>query len=192
MRGVTVLAGRLRRAPRREAGRETLSSLLAPPARHRLEETPTRHARQLVGPAWRPAPAPETRPQPVLRDPLPPQDDGTRTVAERVAAGLRNLDLAAIDEAQRAGITYAQACAARGRTPLGDAAARNFRAEVRPVRRHGEAVRRQAQALAYPPFRITVAAGEGAYAEVMRHADRITGTQGSGVFRPAIAAGGAA
>lgn len=133
-----------------------------------------------------------TAPVPALREPA----DYGRSMLRRLESGLRGLDWADLDEAQRQGVTYAQAHASRGRTPLGDKAERNSRAKVRPVRRHGEAVRRRVGELRYPKPDVTVPVSvtAAAYDAVMRHADAITGTRGIGPGRaplPAITAGGA-
>ena len=125
----------------------------------------------------------------------PPGDDD-RTMLRRLESGLRGLDWAALDEARQQGMTYAQAHAARGGTPLGDKAERNSRAEVRPVRRHGEAALRRVGELKYPKPDVTVPVSvtAAAYDAVMRHADAITGTRGIGPGTaplPAITAGSA-
>jgi hypothetical protein len=139
----------------------------------------------------------QTRPAAVLREQPPGADaDYGRAMLRRLESGLRTLDWEALDEAQRQGTTYAQAHAARGRTPLGDAVERNLRPEVRPVRRHGEAAWRRVSSLAYPKPDVTapVSVIAAAYDAVMRHADAITGTRGIGPGTaplPAITAGGA-
>lgn len=76
-------------------------------------------------------------------------------------------------------------------SPVHDKTLLRFRPGTRAVRRHGLAVAHRAQALDYPPPGLAAVAGHGAYAGVMAHADRITGTSGTGQFRPALTAGDA-
>jgi len=134
--------------------------------------------------------APETAPQPVHAE-APADTLGMPEVLlfRRVRDGLQGLDWAALDAARATERdTYARTIGA----PFHNALLAGWQSPVRPARRHGQAVQRRAEALAYPPFSLAAVAGEGAYAGVMEHANRITGTLGTGLFRPALTAGGAA
>lgn len=106
----------------------------------------------------------------------------------RLRDGLRGIDWAALDAARaQESLTYAHTTGA----PFHNALLAAWRSPVRTDRRHGEAVRRRAEALAYPAYDLAEAAGHGAYAAVMRHANRITGTRGTGRWLPALPSGGA-
>jgi hypothetical protein len=151
-----------------------------------------------------PGRAPETAPMPVLPAnvkvpppppaPLPAVPGDVLAMTEvltlrRIRDGLQGLDWDALDAARAHDQeTYARTAGA----PFHNALLAGWRSPVRPVRRHGEAVSRKAGTLDYPEFDAAEVAGMGAYAGVMRHADRITGTRGTGRFRPALTSGGAA
>lgn len=194
MRGVTALLSRRHRRPAQD-GPSAADMISSVPEREfpygqRPECGPDTNAFRKVGPSWKPRPPAPTRPIAVLDGGVPAlaKAAGPAGILRQVADGLRNLDQAALDAAKsREGLTYAHTVGA----PFHNQLLAAWHSPVRPERRHGEAVRRRAEALAYPSYDAAEAAGRGAYADVMRHADRITGTQGSGVFRPAIAAGGA-
>lgn len=71
--------------------------------------------------------------------------------------------------------------------PLHDEVKRNFRPEVRPEHRHGEAAAARVAAVEYPKPDVTAPDHAVAYIEVMKHYDRITGTQGCNRWRlPAL------
>jgi hypothetical protein len=135
--------------------------------------------------------APPTAPIPVVPGAAP---DSTLAMPEvlvmrRIRDGLKGLDWTALDAARaHERETYARTSGA----PFHNALLSAWRSPVRPARRHGEAVGFKARALAYPEFGAAEVAGMGAYAGVMKHADRITGTRGTGRFRPALPSGGAA
>jgi hypothetical protein len=107
----------------------------------------------------------------------------------RLIDGIKGIDGKALDAARaQQGLTYARTIGA----PFHNALLAGWRSPVRPVHRHGEAATRRAEALAYPSYYRAEIAGLEAYDAVMRHADRITGTRGTGRYRPAITAGDAA
>jgi len=145
---------------------------------------PDTNAFRRLGATFTPRPAAETAPMAVAAQ----GERRAGDVLAQVRDGLLHLDLAAVAAARgREGLTYAHTAGA----PFHNALLTAWHSPVRPARRHGEAVRRRAEALAYPSYFRAEVAGHSAYADVMRHADRITGTQGSGVFRLALPSGGA-
>lgn len=136
-------------------------------------------------PAYHPArgTAPDTAPMAVI-----PVGDPVAVILKKVSDGLQRLDWEALDAARdRESLTYAHTAGA----PFHNALLAGWRSPVRPARRHAVAVQRRLEALGYPSFDLAEAADHGAYDAVMRHADRITGTRGTGRWLPAITAGGA-
>jgi hypothetical protein len=135
-------------------------------------------------PAFHPAQgtARETRPVPVAlprRKPVPARaarvlPKGNERLLRWLLDGLR---------------AYDPAAPGRNLSPVHEAVRRDLRLGAWPSSRRGEAALRRAQALAYPPFEAANVAGLSAYAKVMEHASRITGTRGTGQFRPALPAG---
>lgn len=186
MRGVAgLLPGRRRRTAEDE--RSAAEVISAVPEREfpygrQPECGPDTNAFRRLGVTFTPHPAPATMPIPV------PEAPDEVTVLAKVLDGLQNLDWEALDAARdRESLDYAHTTGA----PFHNALLAAWRSPVRPARRHGEAVQRRAEALRYPPLDITAAAGHGAYAKVMEHANRITGTLGTGRFRPALPSAGA-
>lgn len=219
MRGITLPA-RLRRLARREVpdlvGRDASALLAAPVAapagpRHAARagtqpypaalpaDRVAAYQRAIAAaevlaprPGFEPAAgkAPETAPMAVIADGAPADVLGVSEVLtlRRIRDGISGIDWDALDAARAGdGLTYARVAGA----PLHNALQARWRPPLQPVRRHGEAVKKRAKSLAYPEFDVTEVASYGAYAKVMEHADLITGTHGTGLFRPALPAGSA-
>jgi hypothetical protein len=160
--------------------------------------------RRRLGPVWRPFPAAQTRPMGALPPNAavaPARAASTDLGAMRQAAdGLKAIDWAALDEARKVeGATHASVRQVADPLtapswPVTEAA--RFHDEVaarrRPVlgpdqARHGDAARRRAEALTYPPCDGSYTAT--AYAALLSRVSAITGTAGLApgqLARPAL------